>query len=151
LTRCFFACVIASSYEGEPVKIHGVIILVVAVFVLSLPGMYLSNKGKMGKWDLPDIMASEGKEDEDNPAVDMLCLKALMHLSDGEHEKAIAAYSEAIKLEPKYAFSYIGRGDVYLAKGDFKRALNDYDKAARLDPENDTAKERANVARTLQK
>jgi tetratricopeptide (TPR) repeat protein len=140
-----------ASLEGERVKIHSAIGLVLLALLVWLPGTYLMNFVKTAKWDLPDIIASEGKEDEDNPAVDMLCLKGLMHLSDGEHEKALASYSEAIKLEPKYSFSYIGRGDVYLTKGDLKRALLDYECAARLDPENDAAKERANLARTLQK
>jgi tetratricopeptide (TPR) repeat protein len=73
-----------------------------------------------------------------------------MCLGDGQHDKAIAAYSKAIKLDPKYSFSYLGRGDAYLAKGDRTRALQDYERAARLDPENGAAKDRLNLLRAQQ-
>jgi tetratricopeptide (TPR) repeat protein len=132
-------------------KLPGVIGIVVVAFAVSLPGMYFIHNWKTFKWDVPDISTSEDKEEKDNPAVDLLCLKGLMYLGDGKHEKAIAAYSEAIKLDPKYSFSYLGRGDVYLAKGELSRALLDYDSAARLDPENDAAKERASLVRARQR
>jgi tetratricopeptide (TPR) repeat protein len=131
-------------------KTYGVIGLVVLSFAISLPGMYLMNNGKSFKWDLLDTVASDENEEKDDPAVDVYCLKGLMFLSKGQHDKAIAAYSEAIKLDPKYSFSYLGRGDVYLAQGDHKRALLDYDAAVRLDPENDAAKERATLMRAEQ-
>jgi len=132
-------------------KVHLVIGLVLVTFAVSLPVMYLVNNGKPLQWDKPDAITSEDKEDKDDPVVDALCLKGLMCLGEGQHDKAIAAYSEAIKRDPKYSFSYLGRGDVYLAKGDLDRALLDYDHAARIDPENDAAKERASFVRAQQK
>jgi tetratricopeptide (TPR) repeat protein len=131
-------------------KTPAVIGLVVVVFAVSLPGMYLLNGGKSLKWDVLGADTKEVPEEKDNPEVDVLCLKGLMHLGNGEHEKAIAAYSEAINLDPKYSFSYLGRGDVYVTKGDLDRALLDYERAARLDPDNDTAKERVNLVRAQQ-
>ena len=132
-------------------KVQHAIGLVVAVFAVSLPGMYLLNNGTL-EWDASsDTLASADKEDTDNPAVDAYCLKGLMCASDGQYDKAISAYSEAIKLDPNYSFSYVGRGDAYAAKGDLDRALVDYDCAARLDPQNDAAKERANVLRAHQR
>jgi tetratricopeptide (TPR) repeat protein len=134
-----------SFRKEERMKTYAVIGLVVVSFAVSLPGMYLLNNAKTIKWDVLDTVTSEDNEDKDDPAVDLLCLKGLMRLGEGQHDKAIAAYSEAIKLDPKYSFSYLGRGDVYLAKGDISRALLDYDLAARLDPENEAAKERATL------
>jgi tetratricopeptide (TPR) repeat protein len=127
------------------------IVIIVVAFAVSLPGMYLLRNGKVLEWDVPDITTSEYTEEKDDPAVDALCLKGLMCLGDGQNDKAIAAYSAAIKLDPKYSFSYLGRGDAYLAKGDLDRALLDYERAARLDPENDAAKDRLNLVRAQQK
>ena len=131
-------------------KVHQLIGLVVAVFALSLPGMYFWNNGLLD-WDPSDTLASDDTEDKDNPAVDAYCLKGLMCSSEGQYDKAIAAYSEAIKLDPKYSYSYVGRGDAYVAKGDLDSALLDYDQAARLDPQNDAAKQRADLLRAHQK
>jgi tetratricopeptide (TPR) repeat protein len=131
-------------------KVHQLIGLVVAVFGLSLPGMYFWNNGLL-EWDASDTLASDDNEDKDNPAVDAYCLKGLMCSSERQYDKAIAAYSEAIKLDPNYSYSYVGRGDAYVAKGDLDRALLDYDQAARLDPQNDAAKDRANLLRAHQK
>jgi tetratricopeptide (TPR) repeat protein len=125
--------------------------ILVLAFAASLPGMYFLNNGKALEWDGPDTATSECTAEKDDPAVDALCLKGLMCLSDGQHDKAIAAYSKAIELDPAYSFSYLGRGDAYLAKGDLDRALVDYEHAARLDPENDAAKDRLHLVRAQQK
>ena len=71
-----------------------------------------------------------------------------MALSDGQYDKAIAAYTSAIGRDPKYSFAYIGRGDAYVAKGDLGRALSDYERALQLDPSNDAAKVRADAVRS---
>ena len=131
-------------------KTNGAIGIVVAVIAVSLAAIPLMNNGNSLERDVADTSTSEGLEEKDDPAVDALCLKGLMCLNEGQHDKAIAAYSEAIKLDPKYSFAYLGRGDAYLAKGDPNRALLDYDCAARLDPENAAAKERANLVRAQQ-
>jgi hypothetical protein len=48
--------------------------------------------------------------------------------------RAIADYDEALRLDPKYAFAFNNRGNVYKAKGDLDRAIADYNEALRLDP-----------------
>ena len=53
----------------------------------------------------------------------------------GEHDKAIADYSEAIKLKPNYAKAYYNRGNVYRDKVDFDKAIADYTKAVELNPD----------------
>ena len=51
-----------------------------------------------------------------------------------DNDKAIAAYNEAIRLDPNYAEAYRSRGFVYHCMSDRDRALADYDEAIRLDP-----------------
>ena len=52
----------------------------------------------------------------------------------GEHDKAIADYSEAIRVDPKEADAYINRGSVFESKGELDRAIADFSQAIRLDP-----------------
>ena len=53
-----------------------------------------------------------------------------------DNDRAIADYSDAIKLNPKYANAYVGRGSAWYAKKDYDRAIADYDEAIRIDPNN---------------
>ena len=60
----------------------------------------------------------------------------------GDYDKALADYSEAIRLNPKLAEAYDNRGNVYQNKGAHDKALQrphdkalaDYDEAIRLNP-----------------
>ncbi len=56
----------------------------------------------------------------------------------GEHDRAIAEYSEAIQLTPNYGMAYNNRGIAYRAKREFDRAIADHDQAIRLEPKNAT-------------
>jgi tetratricopeptide (TPR) repeat protein len=47
----------------------------------------------------------------------------------GDNDRAIADYSEAIRLDPKYASAYNNRGTACRAKGDNDRAIADYSEA----------------------
>ena len=51
-----------------------------------------------------------------------------------QYDLAIADYSEAIRIDPKYALAYRNRGDVWYAKKDYDLAIADYTEAIRLDP-----------------
>ena len=53
-------------------------------------------------------------------------------------DRAIADYTQAIRLDPNDAFAYNNRGITYKNKGDYDRAIADYTQALRLDP-NDAA------------
>jgi tetratricopeptide (TPR) repeat protein len=131
-----------------PLRVIG---LMAVVFIVSLPVTFLVH-GDSSSW-LPSFADSEDQppdhEEKDDPVVDMLCLKGMEALGKGDFTKAIAAYTKAIERDPKYAFSYIGRGDAYLASGDFDRAIADYDRAVRLDPTNAAARERTELARRV--
>src|ERR1700730_4847024 len=54
------------------------------------------------------------------------------HYGKGDYDRAVADYSEAIRLDPKHAFAYIGRGLSYRMKGDYDRAIADHSEAIRL-------------------
>jgi tetratricopeptide (TPR) repeat protein len=57
----------------------------------------------------------------------------------GDLNRAIANFSEAIRLDPKNAIAFFNRGVAYAKKDDFDRAITDYNEAIQLDPKNPRA------------
>lgn len=53
----------------------------------------------------------------------------------GQLEEAIAAYSQAIRLNPDLTVAYNNRGTTYAVLGQLQMALQDLDEAIRLDPQ----------------
>jgi hypothetical protein len=51
-----------------------------------------------------------------------------------DYDRAIADYTEAIRMKPGYAPAYVGRGNAYSKKGDYDRAIADYTQEIGLDP-----------------
>ncbi|HET7825899.1 MAG TPA: tetratricopeptide repeat protein [Anaeromyxobacter sp.] len=60
--------------------------------------------------------------------------EGLALLRDREFEKAIAAFSEAVTLDPKLAVAFAARASARFALGAYRGAANDYRKAIDLDP-----------------
>lgn len=58
------------------------------------------------------------------------------YASKGQHDRAIAEFDTAIRLNPKYAGAFYNRGCSFKKKGDYDRAISDFDEAIRLDPKN---------------
>jgi len=52
----------------------------------------------------------------------------------GQYDQAIACFSKAIKLNPRFAEAYALRGSAYLAKKQFDNAIADCSKAIEIDP-----------------
>jgi tetratricopeptide (TPR) repeat protein len=57
-----------------------------------------------------------------------------MWRNKGEGERAIADFSEAIRLDPKAAYAFYNRGHAWRAKGDISRALSDFEAVIKVDP-----------------
>ena len=53
-------------------------------------------------------------------------------LDDDNFDKAIANFAEAIRIDPKSAKAYSGRGCAYANRGDFNEAIADYTEAIRM-------------------
>jgi tetratricopeptide (TPR) repeat protein len=56
------------------------------------------------------------------------------YLNKKDYDRAIANYSDAIRLDPSYAVAFRNRGLTYRYKKDHDRAIADYSDAVRLDP-----------------
>lgn len=52
-----------------------------------------------------------------------------------DYDKAIADYTEIIRLDPESAKAYINRGLAYYLNNEYDKAIADYNEAIRLDPE----------------
>ena len=65
---------------------------------------------------------------------DAYVTRGLAYQEQGNLDRAIADYNEAIRLNPKNVQAYINRGSAYSGRRDFKRALADLNQAIKLDP-----------------
>ncbi|MCU0982731.1 MAG: tetratricopeptide repeat protein, partial [Pirellulaceae bacterium] len=61
-------------------------------------------------------------------------LRGRAHADKGELSQALAAYGEAIQLDPSWADYYGARGDAYARHGDLDLGIADFTAAIRLDP-----------------
>ena len=57
-----------------------------------------------------------------------------MHQAKGDLSRAIADFSEAIRLNPMVIAAYVNRAAAYTRKGDLDKAIADYNEIIRLDP-----------------
>jgi tetratricopeptide (TPR) repeat protein len=60
--------------------------------------------------------------------------RARVYCDKGEHERAIADYDEAARLDPKRPVTYANRGLARYYRGEYDLAIADYSEAIRLDP-----------------
>jgi tetratricopeptide (TPR) repeat protein len=57
----------------------------------------------------------------------------------GNSNDAIAAFSKAIEVSPKYASAYIGRGNAYMQLRNYLQAIKEFDKAIEINPKESAA------------
>ena len=84
------------------------------------------------------IRAQVREQSSENLAAEFVN-EGIAHSDEMEYDKAIEAYSEAIRLELKIANVYIQRGKAYYFKQEYNKAIEDYSQASRLDPKNANA------------
>jgi tetratricopeptide (TPR) repeat protein len=65
---------------------------------------------------------------------DELIVQAQELSLQGEYDRAIAAYTDALRMAPSEAAGYYGRGYCYYARQDAERAATDFVEGMRLDP-----------------
>src|SRR6266540_1228156 len=65
--------------------------------------------------------------------------RAFEYHAKGDDDRAIADYSEAIRLDPNYALAFYRRANSWQAKGDNDRAIADFNESIRLDPKDPCA------------
>ena len=57
-----------------------------------------------------------------------------MYYAIDKNHEAIADYTKAIEIDPKYVFAYLNRGLAYQDLKMYKEAIADYTEAIELDP-----------------
>ncbi len=70
----------------------------------------------------------------DEKAAEEAYKKGMAMAEKRDHEKAVEAFTEAIKADPKTALIYDRRGDSYLKLGKFKEAIADFDHFLKANP-----------------
>jgi len=57
------------------------------------------------------------------------------YFKQGDYQKAIEQYDEAIRLNPQYAKAYYNRGIAYYYLSQYEQAIQDFGEAIRLNPQ----------------
>jgi tetratricopeptide (TPR) repeat protein len=125
-------------------------VVLIAVFLLPNVGAsanpakeaYQKGKACLEKKDLDAAIAAFTEAIRLDPKfAEAYSYRGLVYAAKGEHDKAIAACTEAItncteaiRLDPGNAEAYYSRGIAYRIKGDYDKAIGDYTEALRLNP-----------------
>src|SRR5262249_1908171 len=72
--------------------------------------------------------------------------RGAIHLEQGEYDRAITDYSEAIRLDPESSWAFNDRGLAWYENKEFERAIADYGEAIRLDPQDSDPVENRSLA-----
>jgi tetratricopeptide (TPR) repeat protein len=122
-----------ASQGYDPGKIDGVYGSVTHRALLA----FQANQGRVSVKDI--IIRSIKRSDVANAYRN----RGYAYAEKGGHDRAIADYGQALRLDPDNAAVYYNRGNAHAAKGDLGKALIDFRIAARLIPETDPWQKRA--------
>jgi tetratricopeptide (TPR) repeat protein len=67
------------------------------------------------------------------------CRRAIAAEEEGELDRAIQHYTEAIEMDIEWADLYVFRGSVFARKGELDRAIADFTDAVKLNPRDSDA------------
>lgn len=71
----------------------------------------------------------------DQAAADRLLQEGIQYHNDGDDDRAVIAFTKAIRLNPDLAGAYVNRAAAYLRLGDLEAAISDCNEAVRLNSE----------------
>jgi tetratricopeptide (TPR) repeat protein len=74
---------------------------------------------------------------DDRTYADYFYGRGIAYQGKGDVDRAIADFTEAIRLQPRFTMAYASRGSAYEAKSECDRAAADYSEAVRLGTEDD--------------
>ena len=80
---------------------------------------------------LSSPLSAQEPELRDSGAYD---IRGEVYEKNRDYDKAIADYTEAIRLNPKHADAHYGRGTAYRRKGAYGEAIRDFTETVRLNP-----------------
>src|SRR5258708_23552605 len=76
----------------------------------------------------------ESRKLDDADAKAAFNIRGSTYLAEKDYARAVADFSDWIRLAPKDAMAYLSRADAYTLKGDYALAIADYGVVIRVDP-----------------
>jgi diguanylate cyclase (GGDEF)-like protein len=74
------------------------------------------------------------RKTSDQSSAQEWCDRGRLFLQGQEYDKAIAAFTQALRLRPRWAVAFRDRGRAYLHKGDWRNAADNFSDAIKNDP-----------------
>ncbi len=100
-------------YSNRAVKVIGLIgLMLTAILLISSVTVKIAFATSAGEW----------------------FAKGANYHNNKEYDNAVAAYTQAILIDPNYINAYNNRGLIYSSKGMYDRAIADFNKALEIDP-----------------
>jgi tetratricopeptide (TPR) repeat protein len=99
------------------------------------------------KKDFPDAFADQEKAIRMEPTEVTYTGRAIDLIEAGAYERAITDLNEALRINAKYFYGYLNRGDAYLKMREFAKAEADYRAALEIRPDDQSAKQGLENAR----